>query len=73
MEVLDQVKRENTVVCLHSNTSKNFLLITVIREYSYGIQRNFDQGGQRIICLTMGITREKKPSVIYLHTFGSFA
>ncbi len=55
VEVLDKVKRENTVVCLHSNTSKNFLIITLIREYSYGIQRNFDQGGQRIICLSMGI------------------
>ncbi|CAF4645883.1 unnamed protein product [Rotaria sp. Silwood1] len=53
VEVLDKAKRENTVVCLHSNTSKNFLIINVIREYSYGTQRNFDEGGQRIICLSM--------------------
>ncbi|UJR26111.1 hypothetical protein I4U23_007457 [Adineta vaga] len=53
VEVLDKVKRENTVVCLHSITSKNFLIINVIREHSYGIQRKFDEGGQRIICLTM--------------------
>ena len=39
---------------MHSNTSKHFLIITLIREYSYGIQRPFDQGGQRIICLSMG-------------------
>ncbi|CAF1396567.1 unnamed protein product [Adineta steineri] len=53
VEALDKVKRENTVVCLHSNTSKNFLIINVIREYSYGIKQNLEQGGQRIICLTM--------------------
>ncbi|CAF0778180.1 unnamed protein product [Adineta ricciae] len=53
VEILDKVKHENTVACLHSNTSKNFLIINVIREYSYGIQRKFDEGGQRIICLTM--------------------
>ena len=53
--ILDKVKHENTVACLHSNASKNFLIINVIREYSYGIQRKFDEGGQRIICLTMGI------------------
>ncbi|CAM4797342.1 unnamed protein product [Rotaria magnacalcarata] len=53
VEVLDKVKRENTIVCLHSNTSKNFLIINVIREYSYGIKQNFDEGGQCIVFLSM--------------------
>jgi len=54
VEILDKVKRENTVVCLHSTASKNFLIVTIIREFSSGIQRNFDQNGQRIVCLSMG-------------------
>ncbi len=63
------MKRENTVVCLHSNASKNFLIITVIREYSYGIQRNFDQGGQRIICLSMGnILKKMIPRFLYFES-----
>jgi hypothetical protein len=51
-------------VCLHSNASKNFLIINVIREYSYGIQRHFQEGGQRIICLSMGTIDKKKKKTI---------
>ena len=62
--MLDKAKRENTVVCLHSNASKNFLIINVIREHSTGIERSLNDGGQRIVCLTMGRFAETRSTLV---------
>ncbi|CAF0737673.1 unnamed protein product [Didymodactylos carnosus] len=75
IEVLNNAKKQNTIVCLHSTTSKSFLMINVIREYFHGINKKIEDGGQRIVCLTMDQNPVDMAETIHRHLpvdIGSF-